>query len=452
MIQIVIQLAKILMILLIGLYTFECFSVMKRENTAVRKNIIKRQRVFMYMFHFTANLVLFAITEDFRYLIFYGIQTLIFLIFMNVYDLFYEKASPVVLNNMVLLLMIGLVMLSRLRFEHAIRQFVFITAAMILCTVVPLIIHKLTFLDRLQWLYATVGIVALLVVLVFANRTGGAKLAIPLGPISIQPSEFVKITYVFFVACMLKKDTSFRQVAITTFFAAIHVLILVASRDLGGALILFVAYMVMTFVATKDIRYFIIILSGGIMAAIGAYFLFGHVRVRVEAFLDPFADITGAGHQVAQSLFAIGTGGWLGLGLFQGMPRSIPVVESDFIFSAISEEMGLIFALCLLLVCVSCFIMILNIAMQIHNSFYRLVALGLGCVYGFQVFLMVGGVTKFIPSTGVTLPLVSYGGSSIVSTIMSFSIIEGLYILRKDEGDIFGKKRKKAIKDQTEKK
>lgn len=136
---------------------------------------------------------------------------------------------------------------------------------------------------------------------------------------------------------------------------------------------------------------------------------------------------------MAQSLFAIGTGSWFGMGLFQGSPELIPVRETDFIFSAIAEELGLIFALCLILICVSCYVMFLNIAMEIHNQFYKLVALGLGTCYIFQVFLTVGGVTKFIPSTGVTLPLVSYGGSSLLSTMIMIGIIQGLYIIREDE-------------------
>ncbi len=139
------------------------------------------------------------------------------------------------------------------------------------------------------------------------------------------------------------------------------------------------------------------------------------------------------GYQVCQSLFAIGTGGWFGVGLTCGMPEKIPVVEQDFVFSAISEEMGGIVAICLILVCMSCFLMFLNIAMQLKDSFYKLVALGLGTMYGFQVFLTIGGVIKFIPSTGVTLPLVSYGGSSLFSTVIIFAVIQGFYILRETE-------------------
>ena len=132
----------------------------------------------------------------------------------------------------------------------------------------------------------------------------------------------------------------------------------------------------------------------------------------------------------------------LGTGLFQGQPDTIPVAETDFIFSAITEEMGVIFALCIILICVSCYVMFLNIAMELRNRFYKYVALGLGTCYIFQVFLQIGGVTKFIPSTGMTLPFVSYGGSSMLSTMIMFGIIQGLYILREDEEEKYEKERK----------
>ena len=131
------------------------------------------------------------------------------------------------------------------------------------------------------------------------------------------------------------------------------------------------------------------------------------------------------------------------MGLYQGLPDKIPVVKQDFIFSAVSEELGGIFALCLIMVCFSCFLMFLNIAMQMKDQFYKLVALGLGTIYAFQVFLTIGGVTKFIPSTGVTLPLVSYGGSSLLSSMIIFAVIQGLYILRQDEGEINASKSRK---------
>lgn len=121
------------------------------------------------------------------------------------------------------------------------------------------------------------------------------------------------------------------------------------------------------------------------------------------------------------------------MGLYQGMPYKIPVVEKDFIFAAVSEEMGAIFAVCVLLVCLGCFLQFVMLAAKMQAVFYKLIAFGLGIVYAVQVFLTVGGVTKFIPSTGVTLPFVSYGGSSVLSTFILFGVIQGLYILKKND-------------------
>ena len=121
------------------------------------------------------------------------------------------------------------------------------------------------------------------------------------------------------------------------------------------------------------------------------------------------------------------------MGLSQGLPKKIPVVEKDFIFAAISEEMGAIFAICVLLICLGCFLQFMMIATRMQAVFYKLIALGLGLEYIIQVFLTVGGVTKFIPSTGVTLPFVSYGGSSILGTFILFGIIQGLYILKRND-------------------
>ena len=325
--------------------------------------------------------------------------------------------------------------MTRISYDKALKQYLVAAISAAVTLIIPYLVSRVRFVRNLTWVYAGIGIVGLLVVAVLGSTSYGAKLSISIGGFSLQPSEFIKILFVFFVASMLYRVTDLKQVCITTAVAAVHVLILVLSKDLGGALIFFMTYLVMLYVATKKVAYFAGGLLAGSVASVIAYRLFSHVRVRVLAWKDPLSVIDDEGYQICQSLFAIGTGGWFGMGLYQGTPNKIPVVEQDFIFSAISEEMGGIFALCLILVCISCFLMFLNVAMQMRDMFYKLVALGLGTVYAFQVFLTIGGVTKFIPSTGVTLPLVSYGGSSLLSTMIVFSIIQGLYILRQEEGE-----------------
>ena len=180
-----------------------------------------------------------------------------------------------------------------------------------------------------------------------------------------------------------------------------------------------------------------IILAGGFgamaLASVVLYHFFSHIQQRVQAFLDPWSLIDSIGYQITQALFAIGAGGPFGAGLGQGQPDKIPFVESDFIFAAVCEEFGIIIGICVVLLCVNCFMHMLSLSMTFADRFYRLLAFGSAVVYGFQAFLTLGGQTKFIPLTGVTLPLVSYGGSSILSTLILFTGIETMYMLRADK-------------------
>lgn len=451
MTNLIVEVSKYLMIFIFALYTYECFAVFHKRNSIKQQDkIFKRQVFWMYLIHLDAFLVIFAVTDDIKVIIFYLFQVLLISIIQTSYQLFYKNMSKLVLNNMCMLLVIGFIILTRLSFDRAIKQFVIAFGAFFVTLIIPYLVRKIKFLRKLTWCYAAIGLLGLLLVLVLGKTSYGAKISLSIAGFSIQPSEFIKILFVLFVAGMLYQTTNFKQVCITTAVAAAHVLILVASNDLGGALIFFFTYLVMLYVATRKLFYFAGGILSGCIAAVVGYWMFSHVRVRVLAWQDPLSVIEKEGYQISQSLFAIGTGGWFGMGLYQGMPNKIPVVEQDFVFSAISEEMGGIFALCLMMVCVSCFLMFFNVAMQMKDQFYKLIALGLGTVYGFQVFLTIGGVTKFIPSTGVTLPLISYGGSSLLSTMIIFAIIQGLYILKQDEGEKNGKEGRRKTGFDTE--
>lgn len=446
MVNIIVELSKYLMIILITMYTYLCFSIFGYQDPDRKKNMLRRQNVLMFLIHIVAFLVMYLQTEDVKLLAFYLMQVVLFGATILLYTFIYPKVSRLVVNNLCMLLCAGLIMLTRLNYASAVKQFVFAAAAIAVSLAVPVIIRKFKKLAEWKKIYAIAGIVSLGVVAVLGQVSYGAKLGFSIAGISIQPSELVKIIFVFFVASSFKMSLEFKNVVVTTALAAFHVLILVLSKDLGAALIIFVVYLVMLYVATRQPLYIVAGLGAGSVASVGAYYLFGHVRTRVIVWRDPFASYDNGGYQVAQSLFAIGTGSWFGMGLYQGEPEMIPVADSDFIFSIICEELGLIFALCIILICVSCYVMFLNIAMQLHNMFYKLVALGLGTCYIFQVFLTIGGVTKFIPSTGVTLPLISYGGSSLISTMIMFAIIQGLYILREDEEEDIERKKKERLR------
>ncbi len=426
-----------------AIYTYESFSVFRFREEKRRKGIYTRQVILLFFVHFTCFLTICIESGDLQYLFFYAFQQLAVFVVLVLFELFYPAVNRLLIHNMCMLLVIGFVILTRLNMNLAVRQFIIALASMAIALAIPCLIRRFRNLRDFSWLYALIGILPLAAVLILGNTTYGSKLSYSIFGISFQPSEFIKIVFVFFMAAALHKSANLLQVAYVTVVAGIHVLILAASRDLGSALIFFVVYVLMVFLATKNFWYLLFGAAGGTGASVVAYQLFRHVQMRVQAWRDPWSVIDGDGYQITQSLFSLGRGGLFGLGLFQGVPEDIPKVERDFIFSAVSEEMGLIVALCVIMVSLSCFIMFMNIAMRMRDRFYQLTAFGMGVIYVFQVFLTIGGDTKFIPLTGVTLPLVSYGGSSVMTTLFMFAIIEGLYIIRQDEGAVHVKKKNK---------
>ena len=432
------EVSRYVIIILFAVYTFYCFRAFARKTQEGKDRVFRIQRTLILLILMLCGGVLIIETKELRYVVLLLLELAFCIGFAVVYRIFYKGLSKLVLNNMMMCMSIGFIMLGRLQYEYAIRQLIMATAAMGICLFVPLFIERFTIWEKLGWQYALAGILLLLLVFVIGVEHKGATNWISLGGIELQPSEFVKIIYVFFMAAMLSKTTGtavverkekLKNIVIITAFAAVHVVILVVEKDLGAALIYFITYLVVLYVATMQPLYLAAGLGAGVGASLIAYRLFSHVRTRGVAWQDPWGHINREGYQVCQSLFAIGTGGLFGMGLGQGLPSTIPVAESDFIFAAISEELGVIFSVCLLLVYISSYIMFVNIAMKMKKRFYKLTAFGLSVVFIFQVFLCIGGVTKFIPSTGVTLPLVSYGGSSIITTIVIFSIIQGMYVM-----------------------
>ena len=434
MLHILVSASRFSMLIFMAVYTLYSFTALKSNIKPQRQEkLYKKQTLMIYMLLINGNLVLYLLKMDQKVLILAACEMVLLFLISVIYKKIYTNASKALVNNMSMLLTVSFMILTRLDMDKAVKQFVFAAVAVVITCFIPLIVAKLEFLSKLGIFYGIIGIAGLAVVLVAAQTTYGAKLSISLGPVVLQPSEFIKIIFIFFVACMLKEVEDFTYLVKVTVVAALHVLILVASRDLGGALIYLVTYLVMVYVATRNPGYMFLGLFAGALASIAAYFMFSHIQARVIAWKDPLSVIDDHGYQICQSLFAIGYGGWFGTGLGQGMPEKIPVVTTDFVFSAISEELGVLFAICIIFICINCFLMFFNISMEIKEYFYKLIALGIGTTYGIQTFLALGGVVKFIPSTGVTLPLVSYGGSSLLCTIIIFAIIQGLYVREYDE-------------------
>lgn len=444
------EFSKYVITLLIALYTYESFAVFRKKQESDRNGIYTRQNILMFGLHFSCFIVICFETGDITYLFFYAFQQIVLYATVILSRMLYPKTNRLLVNNMCMLLTVGFVILTRLSLGKAIRQFIIVMISLVIALVIPFFVSRFRFLKEWKWIYAAAGIVALGIVLVLGQTTYGSKLSYTIAGLTFQPSEFVKIIFVFFVASALYKAAGFFEVFTTAVIAAAHVIILVCSKDLGSALIFFVVYVLMVVVASRNWLYLLAGVSGGSVAAYLAYRVFPHIQVRVQAFKDPWSVIDSTGYQITQSLFAITSGGWFGLGLFKGTPESIPFVEADFIFSAIAEELGLLFALCVILICVSSFVMFMSISMNLKDKFYQLTAFGLGVTYIFQVFLTIGGGCKFIPLTGVTLPFISYGGSSVLTTLIMFSITEGLSMIQEEEAEE-EKHRRKRIRQKKKK-
>lgn len=430
MIKISIAVIKYLIIVLMAFYTYESFQAIRErpaDNQKTRQYCFKQSFLF-YIIHALCYTAIYLHTFQDKIIIFYGFQLAYFILLVEVNKMLYKNHNRQLLNVMSMMLMIGFVMLTRLSYDKAKKQFVICVAATVIAFFIAFIMKKTKSMRNYSYIYAVIGIGALCAVYAIGKVTYGAKLSLDLKFFTIQPSEFVKISYVMFISGILYKAQSWKNIILSAFLAGIHIIILVLSSDLGTALIFSIVYIFMLYMATGKSAFLFGGLVVGSGAAAMAYKLFYHVQVRVAAWLDPWPIIDNEGYQITQSLFAIGTGGLFGMGLYEGLPNSIPVVDQDFIFSAISEELGAIFAICVIMLSLNVFLIFIRTAFKCHDDFYRLVCAGLAVAYGFQLFLTVGGAIKLIPSTGVTYPLISYGGSSLMATIFMFFIVQGVKI------------------------
>jgi len=289
-----------------------------------------------------------------------------------------------------------------------------------------IIIRSFKSWKKLTPLMMLVCLAALIVPLIFGEEKYGATNWVTVAGISLQPSEFMKPVLIVILASGLSNRPRFLKTLPTLAFSAVCCGILLVQKDLGALLLYFLTTVIVFFVATSNGLITLAGLGLGSGAAVIAYKLFPHVQQRIAIWQNPWSDPQVYGYQIVQALIAIGSGGLFGMGLGLGSPRNIPLYHSDFIFAALTEEFGLIFSVCLLIIYVLIIMRGLTVAMNARSSFHSLTALGIVCMLGLQTMLIVGGNTKLLPLTGVTLPLISSGGSSLVSTFFSIGMLAGI--------------------------
>lgn len=409
-------------------FTYESFQAIRDRDSQKTRQYCFKQSFIFYLIHGMCYLTIYLHTFKDKVIIFYGMQLLYFILLIEINKMIYKEKNRPLLNVMSMMLMIGFVMLTRIAYNKAVKQFIICAVSTVIGFLVMFVMKNVKKMRDFSYIYAVVGIAALCAVYAIGKVTYGAKLSLDFGLFSIQPSEFVKITYVMFISGLLYKSQGLKNIVLSAVFAGIHVILLVLSSDLGTALIFSIVYIFLLYMSTGKSYFLFGGMIAGSSAAVVAYKLFYHVQVRVAAWLDPWPIIDDKGYQITQSLFAIGTGGLFGMGLYEGMPNAIPVVDQDFMFSAVAEELGTIFSVCVILLSLVIFLVFIRTSFHGTDNFYRLICAGFAVLYGFQLFLTVGGAIKMIPSTGVTYPLISYGGSSLMSTLIIFFIIQGVRI------------------------
>jgi cell division protein FtsW (lipid II flippase) len=333
----------------------------------------------------------------------------------------------------------GLVFLFRLNPNYGLRQFIWILIGLGALVLTSRLLLDFRFLSEYKYIFALVGLIILILPIFFGKEQGGAKSWLDFGLLQFQPSEFVKILVVLFLASFLAENRAVltagtrslgwislpgpQEWAPLVVMWGISLLLLVFQRDLGTALIYFGTFLAMVYAATARIFYVLFGLGLFLAGASASYYLFEHVRDRVLIWLNPWSFIDGIGYQITQSLFAIGSGGIFGAGLGQGYPDYIPLVHSDFIFSAICEELGLLGGAGIIILFIIFVYRGIKIALHARDEFAALAASGLTILLGLQAFIIIAGVIKLLPLTGVTLPFISYGGSSLVANFILLGLL-----------------------------
>ena len=324
-------------------------------------------------------------------------------------------------------------------------QLVWLVIGLGIIVVLAVAVRNDVWLRRYKYTWAAVGVGLLIMTFLFGRDVNGARLSMTIGPFSGQPSELLKVILVVFLAGYLSEnrpllvDESTRigpirlpplpYLAPMVAMWAIALGIVIVQRDLGAALLFFAVFLLLMYVSTARVGYVVVGLAAFVVGAAALYFLFDHVRTRIDIWIDPFADPNGAGYQVVQALHAFARGGLIGTGLGGGLPLiagrpPIPALHTDFPFAALGEELGLVGILAILGLYLVLVQRGLRIASAAQDEFRAILAAGLSLVIGVQAFIIAAGNLKLIPLTGITLPFVSYGGSSLLAN----AVIVGLLI------------------------
>lgn len=344
---------------------------------------------------------------------------------------FYPDGDKFILIFASVLAVVGVAMLYRINPNTAIKQFIWIALGIIGYILIVVILPDLKSFAKYKNVYMIITLVLMPLALIFGTEQFGAKNWILIGPISFQPSEFAKIALVLYLAAALatyESKKSFKEEVKQLFqpalVAGFSMGCMVLQRDLGSALIFFGISITLLYVATSKKKYVFTALGLAAIGSVAGYTMFGHVRERVMIWRDPWKYALGSSYQIVEGMYSIAAGGLFGVGLGQGHFQNLPVKESDMIYAIICEEFGIIFAIGLMIIYFLLFYRGIRAAFVTKDSYSQLIAVGFSTMIACQTLVIIGGIFSVIPLTGITLPIISYGGSSVLTIFFALGILQ----------------------------
>lgn len=344
---------------------------------------------------------------------------------------FYPDGDKFILIFASVLAVVGVAMLYRINPNTAIKQLIWIVLGIIGYILIVVILPDLKSFAKYKNVYMIITLVLMPLALIFGTEQFGAKNWILIGPISFQPSEFAKIALVLYLAAALatyESKKSFKEEVKQLFqpalVAGFSMGCMVLQRDLGSALIFFGISITLLYVATSKKKYVFTALGLAAIGSVAGYTMFGHVRERVMIWRDPWKYALGSSYQIVEGMYSIAAGGLFGVGLGQGHFQNLPVKESDMIYAIICEEFGIIFAIGLMIIYFLLFYRGIRAAFVTKDSYSQLIAVGFSTMIACQTLVIIGGIFSVIPLTGITLPIISYGGSSVLTIFFALGILQ----------------------------
>lgn len=392
----------------------------------------KRPALLLILMNIFGFGLLFVANDYNKNILYIGLGILGFFILTYTIIILCRMGDKFIVPMACMLITMGVILLCRINIDYGIKQIMWVAIGCVTFFLAYAVYYNFKYWHRLWFLYAIGATALFLATLIFGKTVNGSKNWLQFGSFfAFQPSELTKMLYIMFLACYFSKSWTapvgklppkYISLGITYLFIGF----LVLQRDWGTILVLYSIYIFMLYVYEEGYKFLIANIGAASIVAILGYKFLYHIQVRVSTWLDPWSDISNTGYQITQSLFAIASGGYFGRGIGNGSPNYIPEVHSDFIFAAVCEEMGVFGGAAIIilffLIAYRCF----KISIKTTNAYDKAVCFGLTVMFAMQTFIIVGGVTKMIPLTGITLPFVSYGGTSIVVSFASLGVIQAI--------------------------